>query len=319
MNPSDSRLGDRLIVAQRTPVSSSVVELTLQRDDGGRLPDWAPGAHIDLVLPSGRVRQYSLCGDRWQPYQYRVAVQRDPHSTGGSEEIHDQLPVGTGVAFGGPRNNFRLAPASEYRFIAGGIGITPLLPMIHQADILGVPWKLLYLGHELQRMAYRQLKRQYPERITLHASGQDGRASVRDWLGTPDPDALIYACGPERLLEALPDECSVLPSSHLRIERFSNPLAEVPISRESFDIVLSRSGRHIEATGSTSVVEVLSEAGIDVITSCSRGVCGTCEVGVVDGRVDHRDAILDDDERSRHDCMFPCVSRSLSDRLVLDL
>lgn len=312
-------LGNDLVMTQRVPVSASVVELTLQRRDGGRLPDWAPGAHIDLVLPSGRVRQYSLCGDRWQAHQYRVAVQRDPRGSGGSQEIHDQLTVGDRVRFGGPRNNFRLAPATEYRFIAGGIGITPLLPMIHQAEHLNVPWRLLYLGRDLQRMAYRQVASRYPSQVTVHTSGHGHRTSVKQWLGTPDPHTLVYACGPERLLDALPDECAVVPPSQLRLERFSSPLAEVPVSRESFDIVLSRSGRRITATGSTSVVSVLSDAGVEVITSCSRGVCGTCEVGVIEGQVDHRDALLDDDERARNDCMFPCVSRSLSDALVLDL
>lgn len=319
MHDSVSQHGDDLVITQRTPVSDSVVELTLQRRNGGRLPDWAPGAHIDLILPSGRVRQYSLCGDRWQAHQYRIAVQRDPHGSGGSQEIHDQLRVGDRVRFGGPRNNFRLAPATEYRFIAGGIGITPLLPMIQQAEHLNIPWRLLYLGRDQQRMAYRQLASRYPNQITVHTSGHGHRASVKQWLGTPDPHTLVYACGPEHLLDALPDECAVLPPSQLRLERFSSPLADVPVSRESFDIVLSRSGRRITAKSSDSVVNVLSDAGVEVITSCSRGVCGTCEVGVVEGQVDHRDALLDDDERARNDCMFPCVSRSLSDALVLDL
>ncbi|MDN5890402.1 MAG: PDR/VanB family oxidoreductase [Yaniella sp.] len=310
---------DQLIVAERSNRSTSVTEFVLERRDRRRLPDWSPGAHIDVVLPSGKIRQYSLCGDRWAPHQYRIAVQRDDLGAGGSLELHTELKPGDIVSFGGPRNNFRLAPAQNYRFIAGGIGVTAVLPMIEQANRLDLEWKLLYLGRTAERMAYRELQEQYPDRVTMHTSQTGGRTSIRQWLGDLPEDTMIYACGPESLLEALPEECADLPETSLRIERFTNTMANATISYEPYEIELQRSGRVLEAPGNTTVVEVLAEAGVDVVTSCSKGVCGTCEVDVLDGEIDHRDAILDDDERASNTCMFPCVSRSLSQRLVLDL
>lgn len=310
---------DQLMVMERSNRSTSVTEFVLERRDGSRLPDWAPGAHIDVVLPSGKIRQYSLCGDRWAPQQYRIAVQRDEAGTGGSLELHDALKPGDTVSFGGPRNNFRFAPAQNYRFIAGGIGITAVMPMIEQASQLGLEWKLLYLGRTSERMAYRELYEQYPDQVTMHTSQHDGRTSIRQWLGNLPEDTMVYACGPESMLEALPEECPELPATSLRTERFTNTMANATVSAEPYEIVLNRSGQVIDAPGTTSVVEVLAEAGVDVITSCSKGVCGTCEVDVLAGEIDHRDAILDDDERAANTCMFPCVSRSLAQRLVLDL
>ena len=311
---------DQLVVVDRIERSTSVLEFVLERADGSRLPDWAPGAHIDVVLPSGKIRQYSLCGDRWAPHQYRIAVQRDDGGTGGSMEIHDKVQLGDVVSFGGPRNNFRLAPATQYRFIAGGIGITAVLPMIEQAERLRLEWQLLYLGKTADRMAYRNLAEQYPNRVTMHTSADNGRTSIRQWLGALPEDTMVYACGPEAMLEALPEQCpEELPPQFLRTERFTNTLAEATSSSEPYEIVLDRSGRVIHAPGTTPVTQVLAEAGVDVITSCAKGVCGTCEVEVVEGEIDHRDAILDDDERAANTCMFPCVSRALSKRLVLDL
>lgn len=310
---------DQLVVVARSDRSASVTEFVLEREDQGRLPDWAPGAHIDVVLPSGAIRQYSLCGDRWAPHQYRIAVQREQDGSGGSRELHDEISVGDPVSFGGPRNNFRLAPATTYRFIAGGIGITAVLPMIDQAVQLGLDWKLLYLGRTTERMAYRELVEQYPDHVTMHASSTNGRTSIRRWLGDLPADAMVYACGPEALLETLPQECPGLPAERLRTERFSNALTNATVSDEPYEIELKRSGRIIDAPGTTPVVDALASAGVDVITSCSKGVCGTCEVDVLDGEIDHRDAILDDTERTANTCMFPCVSRALSQRLVLDL
>lgn len=310
---------DQLVVVDRIQQSTSVTEFVLERTDGTRLPDWAPGAHIDVVLPSGKVRQYSLCGDRWAPHQYRIAVQREEDGTGGSVEIHEEIHLGDTVSFGGPRNNFRLAPATNYRFIAGGIGITAVLPMIEQAEKLNLDWQLLYLGKTAERMAYRNLADHYPNRVTMHTSADNGRASLRQWLENLPHDTMVYACGPESMLEALPAECPELPAQFLRTERFTNTLADATISSEPYEIELHRSGRVINAPGTTPVIDVLSKAGVDVITSCSKGVCGTCEVDVLDGEIDHRDAILDDEERAANTCMFPCVSRALSKRLVLDL
>lgn len=316
---AQSTNSDQLTVVERWDHSTSVTEFVLERDDQRRLPDWAPGAHIDVVLPSGAIRQYSLCGDRSAAHQYRIAVQREPDGTGGSVELHDAINIGDTVTFGGPRNNFRLAPAPHYRFIAGGIGITAVLPMIDQAHQLDLEWKLLYLGRAADRMAYRELAERFPGRITMHTSQANGRASIREWLGELPEDTMVYACGPESLLESLPEACPELPAEALRTERFTNTMATTTVSDEPYEIELKRSGRTIAASGTTPVVKALTDSGVDVITSCAKGVCGTCEVEVLSGKIDHRDAILDDQERAANTCMFPCVSRSLSQRLVLDL
>src|SRR5690625_3440609 len=285
--------GDQLTVVGRSERSTSVTEFVLERGDGSRMPDWVPGAHIDVVLPSGKVRQFSLCGDRWSPHQYRIAVQREEHGTGGSIEIHDDIRLGETVSFGGPRNNFRLAPAQNYRFIAGGLGLTAVLPLIEQAAKLNLQWQLLYLGRTAERMAYRHLADQYPGRRAMHTSVDRGRASIRQWLGELPADTMVYACGPEAMLEALPEEGPELPDQFLRTERFTNTLAEATVSSEPYEIVLSRSGKVINAPGTAPMTDVLARAGVDVITSCAKGVCGTCEVDVVEGEIDHRDAILD--------------------------
>lgn len=311
---------DELVVRTRREVADNVIELTLQRPDGSRLPDWSPGAHIDLILPSGTVRQYSLCGDRWDAHSYRIAVQREPDGTGGSKEIHRVAAAGSHVRFGGPRNNFRLAPAGQYHFISGGIGITAITPMIDQAERMGIPWRLLYLGREEHRMAYRDLEEQYPAQVRTHTTANNKRASLREWLGDIDDNSMVYACGPQALLDALPTECGRLPSQRIRVERFTNDnLSSAPIRTGPYDIVLERRGETVRAQGQQSVAEALGDAGIGLITSCSRGVCGTCELSVLAGVVDHRDTILDDEERTAGTCMFPCVSRAASDRIVVDL
>jgi ferredoxin-NADP reductase len=159
---------DVVVVRERRPVSEGVVELTLGRPDGSRLPDWAPGAHIDLVLPDGAVRQYSLCGDRWDASVYRVAVQREPRGRGGSVLLHDKVPVGSTLRFGGPRNNFRLTPSERHLFIAGGIGITPLLPMIAAAEAAGAEWRLLYGGRSRASMAFLDELAGYGDKVLIH-------------------------------------------------------------------------------------------------------------------------------------------------------
>lgn len=311
---------DELIVRSRREVAAGVIELTLERPDASRLPGWSPGAHIDLILPSGTTRQYSLCGDRWDAHTYRIAVQREESGTGGSLEVHDAARKGSRVRFGGPRNNFRLAPASAYRFIAGGIGITAIKPMIEQADRMEIPWRLLYLGRDPQRLAYRELAAHHPDRVRIHTTDCGQRASIRTWLGDADAATMVYACGPQSLLKALPRECAAVAPARIRTESFANEApAAAPVTTDPYDIVLARTGRTVRASGRQSVAEALETAGVSLITSCSRGVCGTCEVTVLDGEIDHRDTILDDAERAAGTCLFPCVSRAAGARLVLDL
>ena len=175
----------KLVVTAKTRVSTDVVALTLAHPDGRRLPDWTPGSHVDVVLPSGINRQYSLCGDRWDAYSYRIAVLHERAGRGGSAYIHEELTQGTMVAVGGPRNNFPLVPSEKYLFIAGGIGITPMLPMIQQADMLGADWKLIYLGRSRSTMAFLDELAAYGERVVVMPKDETGPCQLDELIGGP--------------------------------------------------------------------------------------------------------------------------------------
>jgi ferredoxin-NADP reductase len=306
-------------VAAKAPVSDDVVSLTLTRPDGGRLPDWAPGAHIDVVLPSGMTRQYSLCGDRWDAHSYRVAVLREQAGRGGSAYVHDQLAVGDLVGVGGPQNNFRLVPSGKYLFIAGGVGITPLLPMIYQAELLGADWNLTYGGRRRSSMAFLEELTGYGQRVRIVPQDEYGLLDLASLLGQPRAEVKVYCCGPPPLLEAVGVMCAKWPPHSLHAERFVPKELAAPVRDASFQVELARSGRTVTVGRQTSVLAAARDAGVNVLSSCQEGVCGTCETAVLAGRPDHRDSILDDDERAAGDCMFICVSRSCTDRLVLDL
>ncbi|WP_150236445.1 PDR/VanB family oxidoreductase [Nocardiopsis quinghaiensis] len=311
--------GIELEVRSKEAAARGVAVLTLARPDSGRLPDWTPGAHIDLALPTGQVRQYSLCGDRWDPCAYRVGVLREPGGRGGSAHIHDELAVGERVTAGGPRNNFPLVPSPRYLFIAGGIGITPLLPMVHQAHILDADWHLLYGGRSRASMAFLDELAPHGDRVSVVPQDERGLPDLAAALGWAGPDAKVYCCGPEPLLAAVEEACAERPPGVLRTERFVARDQGAPVRGEPFQVELARSGRTLTVVPGQSVLRAVGEAGANVLSSCRQGTCGTCETGVLSGTPDHRDSVLDDDERAAGDRMLICVSRAVSDRLVLDL
>jgi ferredoxin-NADP reductase len=306
-------------VQDKTPVADGVVTLTLAAPDGGRLPDWSPGAHVDLTLDNGLTRQYSLCGDRWDAYRYRVGVLLEPAGRGGSSYVHEQLEPGHVVGLGGPRNNFPLVPAESYLFVAGGIGITPVLPMVAQAELLGADWRLLYGGRTRRSMAFLDELAGYGERVLVRPQDEFGLLDLPAFLGDPRPGTPVYACGPGPLLTAMERACTGWPARALRTERFVAAEQGAPVRTTAFDVELHRSGRTVTVTPDVSVLEAVAAAGVEVLSSCRQGTCGTCETAVLAGVPDHRDSLLDDEERAAGDCMYPCVSRSCSDRLVLDL
>lgn len=308
-----------VVVTEKRVVAEGVVSLELSAAHGGRLPDWAPGAHIDLILPNGLTRQYSLCGDRWTPDRYQVGVLKEPASRGGSAYVHDVLAVGDQIEIGGPRNNFALVPSPTYLFVAGGIGITPLLPMIRQADMLGTDWHLLYGGRRRASMAFLDELSAYGDRVTVAPQDESGLLDLPAFLGDPRADTKVYACGPVPLLDAIERAMVGWPKYALRSERFVGHTNLSAASLTTFEVTLARTGVTVTVGPDDSVLDVVRAAGVDVLSSCQQGTCGTCEVTVLRGTPDHRDAVLDDHERQAGDCMFPCVSRSHSDNLVLDL
>lgn len=315
--PADAALR----VVAKELVADGVVALTLRHPDGRRLPDWAPGAHIDLLLPNGLTRQYSLCGDRWDAYSYRVGVLREPAGQGGSAYVHDVLAEGDLVGVGGPRNNFPLVPAPRYLFIAGGIGITPLLPMVRQAELMGIDWQLLYGGRTRTSMAFRDELATYGDRVSVVPRDEQGHLDLSAHLAAAaaDDDTKVYVCGPGPLLSAVEKCCADRPVGTLRTERFVPKDHGEPLRDEPFEVELARSGLAVTVTPGASVLDAVQAAGVNILSSCREGTCGTCETTVLAGTPDHRDSVLDDEERSAGDCMLICVSRSCSDRLVLDL
>lgn len=322
LGPATGPTGDREIkleVVRKDVVAEGVLTLSLRHPDGRRLPDWAPGAHIDLVLPNGVVRQYSLCGDRWDAHTYRVGVLREADGRGGSAYIHDELQPGALVAVGGPRNNFHLVPSGRYLFIAGGIGITPLLFMVRQADMVGADWHLLYGGRTRASMGFLDELEKYGDRVQVCPQDTDGLLDLPGALERHGTQARVYVCGPSPLLDAVEALSAAWPSGVLRTERFVAKEQAAPARDVAFEVELVRSGLSVTVTPNSSILDAVRSAGVQVLSSCREGTCGTCEAGVLAGRPDHRDSILDDAERAANDCMFVCVSRSCGDRLALDL
>lgn len=309
-----------LVIDEATSPANDIVALTLVHPSGDKLPEWTPGAHIDLVLGDKLIRQYSLCGDPADRTRYRVAVLREPNGRGGSAHVHTHLTPGTKVTVCGPRNHFTLHPAPAYLFIAGGIGITPILPMIARADEEGANWRLLYGGRRTESMAFRdELQTRYGDRVTSCPQDTHGLLDLATAVDDLAAGTLVYCCGPEPLLDAVDTACQNLPDGTLHVERFSAKPLDEPIRNGDFEVVLQRSGLTLTVPPDLSILEVVTAAGVDVTYSCEDGICGSCETPVLAGTPDHRDSVLDDDEKARNDAMMICVSRSCSARIELDL
>ncbi|MGV0644653.1 PDR/VanB family oxidoreductase [Mycolicibacterium sp. XJ2546] len=309
----------QLTIAKKDYVAESVAHFVLIDPAGIDLPEWTAGAHIDLVLADDVLRQYSLCGDPRDRSRYEIAVLREPAGRGGSARVHDSLHEDDTVTVRGPRNHFPLVDAERYLFIAGGIGITPILPMVRTVHASGRPWRLLYGGRSRSSMAFRnELTSGYGEHVCVWPQDEFGLIDLGKELGTPVTDTAVYGCGPESLLTALQERCAAWPAGTLYVERF-RAAAHDTRDQSAFEIELAKSGQTLDVPANRTVVDVLHEAGIDVPVSCREGTCGTCETRVLDGVPDHRDAVLTEEERACDDCMFVCVSRSLTPRLRLDL
>jgi ferredoxin-NADP reductase len=310
----------RLEISSMHRQSDGVLSLDLRSVDGTPLPDWAPGAHIEIELAEGVVRQYSLCGSPDDTQTWRIAVLREPAGRGGSKLIHDSVRPGHVVSAEGPRNNFALVDSDRYLFIAGGIGITPILPMAHEVAKRGTSWSLVYGGRTLASMAF------VDELGTisggdLHVMPQDeyGLLDLDHFLGSPRADTAVYCCGPGPLIDAVEQRCQSWPSGALHVERFTPKQASSSHRDGEFDVQLARSGQCLRVPADRTLLEVLEDAGFDIDNSCRAGICGTCELGVTDGIPEHNDDVLSDAERASNQVILPCVSRSKSAVLVVDL
>lgn len=314
-----------LRVERRTVEADGVVSLTLAAADGAPLPPWEPGAHIDLHLPGGRVRPYSLCGGPQDAGLYRLGVLLEPGGRGGSRWVHEHLREGARIHAAGPRNHFPLRGGASFSLlIAGGIGITPLLAMAERLAASGGDFELHYAARTAQRMAFRERLSTLASngRVRMHAD--DGPAAqsldLPGVLASPRIGACLYLCGPSGFMAAARREARAAgwPDDAVHAEAFSAAPLQAG-AEHAFDVVLARSGRCIRVPAALSVAQALEAEGVVLPLSCQQGVCGTCLTGVLEGEVDHRDLFLSPDEQATHRQFLPCCSRAVSDRLILDL
>jgi ferredoxin-NADP reductase len=314
--------GTPLLVKQVRSETPDVVTLTLVDPGGGPLPAWQPGAHLDLVLPSGITRQYSLCGDDLDKHSYTVAVLHEPDGRGGSREVHNTALVGKTLHARGPRNHFPLEPAPEYLLIAGGIGITPLLAMARQLERAQQSWRLLYLGRR-EMPFVDQLRAINTDRLTVVRTDQSGRPDLEAALRELSAGTAVYCCGPPALITDViryaEKQSTELP---VRFERFTaNPDKPTQAAGEERPIIveLARSGCTVTVPPGQTILDAVRERHPDVPSSCEEGFCGTCETRVLSGIPDHRDDVLGPGEKQKNQTMMICISRAKSDRLRLDI
>ncbi|HVW47493.1 MAG TPA: PDR/VanB family oxidoreductase [Solirubrobacterales bacterium] len=301
-------------------MADGVLALTLVDPAGGPLPAWKPGAHVDLALRPGLVRQYSLCGDPDDHTCYRIAVLLEPDGRGGSRYVHEEMAVGSEVEVAGPRNHFELIPAPGYVFVAGGIGITPLLPMMRAVAAAGLPWQLHYGGRSRSSMAFADEIAGLGGAVRLVPEDERGRLDVVGLAAAVPAGAVVFCCGPEGLIEAMTAVCEGR-GIDLRVERFApRPDAPADVGGDRpVTVECRRSGVTVEVAADESILDALRAANVQIFGSCHEGTCGTCECEVLEGEPDHRDSLLTEAERQEGELMFPCVSRALTDRLVLDV
>jgi ferredoxin-NADP reductase len=251
---------------------------------------------------------------------WRVAVLREPASRGGSKLIHERVRAGDVLPVVGPRNNFALVDAERYLFIAGGIGITPILPMVDEVARRGRPWTLVYGGRTRDSMAFvDQLDAISGGELHVMPEDEHGLLDLDRFLGIPRPDTSVYCCGPGPLLDAVEQQCKRWPSGALHVERFAPKDLVSTGDDGEFDVQLARAGRRLRVPADRTLLEVLEDAGFAVDNSCRAGICGTCELAVTDGIPEHNDDVLSDEERESNQVVLPCVSRSKSAVLTVDL
>lgn len=316
--PLSLTVADRRVVAH----DQNVVAFTFTSADGRELPTWHPGAHLDIHLPSGRVRQYSLCGDPEVPTAYRIAVRRIPDGGGGSVEMHDALPVGSTVTTSGPRNAFPLvvpgygSPTTRLRFIAGGIGITPILPMLGLAERLAAEWSMIYVGRSADSIPFLDEVRDFGDRIQIRTDDVHGIPSGDDLLGECPDGTTVYACGPAPMLTLIRDRLVGRDDVELHFERFAAPPV---LDGAPFDVTVASTKARITVAADETLLAALRRCGVAAQYSCQQGFCGTCRTTVLDGVVQHRDTLLTEPERA-DGVMLTCVSRAEpGSELVLDL
>lgn len=309
-----------LRVTRNEPIADGIHLFEFQEPGGQTLPEFSAGAHIAIRTPSGTIRKYSLCNDPAERHRYQVAVKRESSGSGASGEMIDRTRVGDTVMVGEPANVFALPPRAEhFLFIAGGIGITPIMSMIRQVHRAGKHFRLIYIAHSPELAPFRE-DLSAPElrgSVTIHYDHGDPARSF-DFgpsLKERQNREHLYCCGPRPLMETVRELADHWSPAALHFEAFA-PAAKPPGGEHAFRIKLARSGKTLDVPADKSVLDVLREAGLEVPSSCETGTCGTCRVKVLAGEIDHRDLVLSRAEKAN--TMMICVSRAKGDELTLD-
>ncbi len=313
----------RVVVRRSASQGQGVLVLDLAAADGGELPPFEAGAHVDLHLGEGLVRQYSLCGDPADRQVYRLGILKDPNSRGGSIAAHERLSEGTMVEIGLPRNLFPLeAGAGRSILVGGGIGVTPMIAMAHALHAAGKPFELHYCGRSQASCAFLDELAAAPFAASVHThfddAGDAQRLDLKAVLAGTDSTTHLYVCGPSGFMEWVIAESGRrgLAPAQIHKEYFQ---VEQPSGGKAFDVRLKKSGKTVHVAGDQTIVDALAGIGIKIKVSCEQGVCGTCLCNVLEGTPDHRDVFLTDEEKADNDQILLCCSRALSDTLVLDL
>lgn len=306
-----------LHIAEKKKVADNVVQFTLEAEKGKALPSWEPGAHISISIGDLGYRQYSLCHDAQEVDRWRIGILRDSGGLGGSQYLHEAIKEGDHIRVRGPRNHFQLQPSTRYLFVAGGIGITPITSMIKAAEKAQAQYKAIYLGTARSSMAYCDEFSKNPQG-TIWAKDEKGPFDVQTLARENSQGLKIYCCGPERLITAVEAACTAFPLGTLNVEYFAakdrSNLEDGP-----FQVELARSKRVLDVPKDQTLLQVLNANGAGILSTCSRGTCGTCEVSVLSGIPEHRDTVLTPSEKLEGKTMMPCVSRCATGLLSLDL
>lgn len=311
-------------VLRKKQEADGIASFELARPDGSALPGFSAGSHIDVQVPGGLTRQYSLCNDAAEQHRYRIAVLRDPATRGGSAGMHDAVKEGDTILISEPRNHFPLVHAQRTLLFAGGIGVTPLLCMAQRLAAIGADFTLHYATRSAERTAFREeiAASAFADRVRFHHD--DGAPSQKlhldKLLAKPEPGTHIYVCGPTGFIDWVVKTAADRgwPKEQVHLEYFGAAPQDTKGDR-AFQVKLASSGATYEVPADRSVVQALQAHGVEILVSCEQGVCGTCITRVLEGECDHRDLYFTDEEKAKHDQFTPCCSRAKSPVLVLDL
>ncbi|HUP96644.1 MAG TPA: PDR/VanB family oxidoreductase [Usitatibacter sp.] len=310
----------RLRVARAEPAALGIHLFELRDPGGATLPPFAAGAHLEVTSPNGSKRKYSLCNDESERDRYVIAVKRDPGGRGGSVDLVDNTRMGDLIEVSEPRNAFTLEPrAPGYLFLAGGIGVTPIMAMVRSAAAAAKPFHLFYCTRSPETTAFRDelLAAEYAGKVKIHHDGGDPARTLDLWPLFERPTREhIYCCGPRPMLEAVRDMTGHWPASAVHFESFLDAGAAARPEDRPFDVVLAHSGTRLKVAAGSSILQAMRDAGFEAASSCESGTCGTCRTRLLEGTADHRDLVLAEEERG-HQVMI-CVSRAITPTLVID-